>query len=88
MIASSRTSSIARRQPYMPPPGLHRLNRTEYTNMVRDMLDLEIDAGEVPALATTRRPASTTSPARSGISSTLVEAYVTAAQKISRLAIG
>ena len=30
-------------QPYMPPPGLHRLNQTEYANMVRDVLDLDID---------------------------------------------
>ena len=25
--------------PYLPPPGLHRLNRTEYTNAIRDVLD-------------------------------------------------
>jgi mono/diheme cytochrome c family protein len=27
----------------LPPPGLHRLNRTEYANAVRDLLALEID---------------------------------------------
>src|SRR5690348_16523262 len=27
--------------PYMPPPGLHRLNRTEYANVVKDLLDLD-----------------------------------------------
>jgi hypothetical protein len=26
----------------LPPPGLHRLNRTEYTNVIRDLLGLEI----------------------------------------------
>ncbi|HLQ76008.1 MAG TPA: DUF1587 domain-containing protein, partial [Terriglobia bacterium] len=31
---------------YMPPPGLHRLNRTEYGNVIRDLLDLEIDPGK------------------------------------------
>src|SRR6202043_3242222 len=28
---------------YTPPPGLHRLNRTEYANVIKDMLDLDID---------------------------------------------
>jgi len=32
--------------PYTPPPGLHRLNRTEYANVVRDLLDLEIDPAQ------------------------------------------
>src|SRR5206468_4269398 len=32
--------------PYMPPPGLHRLNRTEYANVIRDLLDMEIDPGK------------------------------------------
>jgi len=27
---------------YMPPPGLHRLNRTEYKNAIKDILDLDI----------------------------------------------
>ena len=30
-------------RPYTPPPGLHRLNRTEYANAVHDLLDLPID---------------------------------------------
>src|ERR1700691_2932000 len=29
---------------YLPAPGLHRLNRTEYTNAIRDVLALEVDA--------------------------------------------
>src|SRR6266699_3503411 len=28
----------------LPPPGLHRLNRTEYANAIRDLLGLEVDA--------------------------------------------
>src|SRR5262249_7133901 len=28
------------------PPGLHRLNRTEYTNVIRDLLALEVDASK------------------------------------------
>src|SRR5262249_10578618 len=32
--------------PYAPPPGLHRLNRTEYSNVIRDVLHLEADAAK------------------------------------------
>jgi hypothetical protein len=74
-------------QPYMPPPGLHRMNRTEYANVVRDLLDLDIDPSQyLPSDDSTHgfdNMAGTL-----GISSTLVEAYVSAAGKISRLAIG
>src|SRR5262245_63610712 len=31
-------------EPYLPAPGLHRLNRTEYTNAIRDLLALNIAA--------------------------------------------
>lgn len=73
--------------PHMPPPGIHRLNRTEYANVIRDLLDLEIDPAKyLPSDDSTHgfdNIAGTL-----GISSTLVEAYVSAAGKISRLAIG
>ncbi|HEX5110491.1 MAG TPA: DUF1587 domain-containing protein, partial [Vicinamibacterales bacterium] len=73
--------------PFMPPPGLHRLNRTEYVNVVRDLLDISIDPSKyLPNDDATRgfdNIAGTL-----GLSSTLVEAYVTAAQHISRLAVG
>ena len=73
--------------PYLQPPGLHRLNRTEYTNAVRDVLGLQVDATQfLPSDDSTRgfdniAAALTVSPA-------LLEAYVSAARKISRLAIG
>ena len=72
---------------YLPPPGLHRLNRTEYTNAIRDMLGLEVDATKfLPADDSTHgfdniAGALTLSPA-------LMEAYLSAAGKISRVAIG
>jgi mono/diheme cytochrome c family protein len=72
---------------HLPAPGLHRLNRTEYTNAIRDLLDLEVDATKfLPADDSTRgfdniAGALTTSPA-------LMEAYLSAAGKISRLALG
>ena len=74
-----------------PNPGrteaFHRLNRTEYRNAVRDLLDLDVD---VAALL----------PPDNGsygfdniagvlkISPFLMERYLSAAQKISRLAVG
>ncbi len=73
--------------PFTPPPGLHRLNRTEYANSVRDLIDLPIDPAKY--LPSDDSTAGFDNIAGAlGISSTLVEAYVTAAQKISRLALG
>ena len=73
--------------PHTPPPGLHRLNRTEYANVVQDLLDLPIDPAKY--LPSDDSTAGFDNIAGAlGISSTLVEAYVTAAQKISRLALG
>ena len=72
---------------HLPAPGLHRLNRTEYTNAIRDLLALEVDATTfLPADDSTRgfdniAGALTMSPA-------LMEAYLSAAGKISRLAMG
>jgi mono/diheme cytochrome c family protein len=72
---------------HLPAPGLHRLNRTEYANAVRDLLALEVDATKfLPADDSThgfdnQAGTLTMSPA-------LMEAYLSAAGKISRLAIG
>jgi hypothetical protein len=73
--------------PFMPPPGLHRMNRTEYANAIKDLLDLEIDPAQyLPSDDSTRGFDNIASALT--VSSTLVEAYVSAAGKISRLAIG
>jgi mono/diheme cytochrome c family protein len=71
----------------LTPPGIHRLNRTEYSNAIRDLLGLEVDASKfLPSDDSTHgfdniAGALTMSPA-------LMEAYLSAAGKISRLAIG
>jgi cytochrome c5 len=71
----------------LPAPGLHRLNRTEYANAIRDLIGLEVDATKfLPPDDSTRgfdniAGALTMSPA-------LMEAYLSAAGKIARLAIG
>jgi len=73
--------------PYTPPPGLHRLNRTEYANVIRDLLDLQIDPAKYLPSDDSTSGFDNIAGAL-GLSSTLVEAYVTAAQKIARLALG
>ncbi len=73
--------------PYAPAPGLHRLNRTEYANAVQDLLDLPIDPAKYLPSDDATSGFDNIAGAL-GISSTLVEAYVTGAQKISRLALG
>ena len=72
---------------YAPPPGLHRVNRTEYANVIRDLVGLEIDAAALLPADDSTRGFDNIAGAL-GISSTLVEAYVSSAAKISRLAIG
>ena len=68
-------------------PALHRLNRTEYANAVRDLLDLPIDAAAL-------LPADDSSDGFDNIASVLsvspalMQGYVSAAVKISRLAVG
>jgi hypothetical protein len=71
----------------LPPPGLHRVNRVEYSNAIRDLLALEIDASKfLPADDSTRGFDNIA--AALGLSPALLEAYLSAAGKISRLALG
>jgi len=87
---SSLEASLDRAAAAQPNPGrvmVHRLNRTEYTNAVRDLLALDID------------PQAMLGPDETGygfdniadvltISPGLLERYKLAAWKISRLAVG
>jgi len=74
-------------KPYMPPPGVHRLNRTEYANAIKDLLDLQVDPSQyLPSDDSTRGFDNIASALT--VSSTLVDSWVSAAGKISRLAIG
>jgi mono/diheme cytochrome c family protein len=71
---------------HLPAPGLHRLNRTEYANAIRDLLGLKVDASKfLPSDDSTRgfdNMAGTLT-----VSPALIEAYLAAAGKISRLAL-
>jgi mono/diheme cytochrome c family protein len=74
-----------------PNPGatplFHRLNRAEYQNVIRDLLDLQVDV-------TSLLPADDASYGFDNIagilrmSPTLMERYLSAAEKVSRLAVG
>jgi hypothetical protein len=66
---------------------VHRLNRTEYANVIRDLLALEID----PAMFLPADDSSRGFDNIAGsltISPTLIETYATAATKIARMAVG
>ena len=66
---------------------LHRLNRTEYANAIRDLLDLQID---VTALLPPDDSANGFDNIAGSltISPTLLESYATAAARVSRMAVG
>src|SRR5262245_20886196 len=74
-------------RPDFGSPGIHRLNRAEYANVIRDLLAVDVD---VSALL----PQDDSSfgfdniASSLGVSSSLLEAYLAAASKISRIAIG
>lgn len=90
-FVSTLEAALDRAAAAAPNPGrpvAHRLNRTEYANAVRDVLALEIDGRSLlPADDTDQHgfdnngDVLSTSPA-------LFERYLSAARKISRLAVG
>jgi hypothetical protein len=77
----------AQANPHLPAPGVHRVNRTEYSNAIRGLLALDIDAAAfLPADDSSYGFDNVVSGL--GVSPALVEGYVEAAAKISRLALG
>jgi hypothetical protein len=74
-------------KPHLAGPAVHRVNRTEYANAIRDLLALDIDAAAyLPADDASYGFDNVASGL--GVSPALVEGYVSAAAKISRLALG
>jgi mono/diheme cytochrome c family protein len=68
-------------------PALHRLNRTEYANAVRDLLDLSVDVTTLLPSDDSNEGFDNIADALS-VSPTLIQGYVAASMKISRLAVG
>ncbi len=83
----TRLDAAADPRASLDTPALHRLNRTEYANAIRDLLDLDVDvSGLLPADGSSEgvdnvAEALSVSPAH-------IQGYVSAAMKISRLAVG
>ena len=68
-------------------PALHRLNRTEYANAIRDLLALDVDAATLLPADSSSEGFDNIADAL-GVSPSLIESYVSAAMKISRRAVG
>lgn len=89
-VTSSLENALDRAALAHPDPGrtetLRRLTATEYQNAIRDLLGLEIDA----AALLPREPASNKfdNVAVGDLPPALMDRYLSAAQKISRLAVG
>jgi hypothetical protein len=71
----------------LPPPGLHRLNRAEYANAVRDLLAIEVDPSKFLPSDDSNSGFDNVAGGLS-LSPALLEGYTSAASKISRLAVG
>lgn len=89
-LVADLSGALDRAAAAAPNPGrtesLRRLNRTEYQNAIRDLLALEIDA---TALLPHDEPSHGFDNVTVGnLSPTLLDRYVSAAQKIARLAVG
>ena len=89
-FAGSIETAIDRAAAANPNPGrtpLHRMNRAEYANAIRDLLAIDVDAAML-------LPADDSSHGFDniadvlGVSPSLLERYVSAAAKVSRLAVG
>jgi len=83
----SELDRAAAAKAHLSGPAVHRVNRTEYANAIRDLLALDIDpAAYLPADDASYGFDNVASGL--GVSPALVEGYVSAAAKISRLALG
>src|SRR5206468_10107741 len=89
-VVSRLASSLDRAAAKHPNPGrtetFRRLNRTEYQNAIRDLLALEIDASAL--LPKDDVSHGFDNGTVGNLSPTLLDRYITAAQKISRMAVG
>ncbi len=74
-------------RPIPASPVLHRLNRTEYANAIRDLLDLDVDASDLLPTDDSSFGFDNIGSVL-GVSPALIERYLLASGKVSRLAVG
>jgi mono/diheme cytochrome c family protein len=74
-------------KPFAGTPALHRLNRAEYSNAIRDLLALDVDAASLLPPDDSAAGFDNIADVL-GVSPALIEGYATAAAKISRLSVG
>jgi hypothetical protein len=86
-VAALETEVDAHAKPDLSVPKLHRLNRVEYGNAVRDLLNLDIDATKFLPTDDSSRGFDNQAAALT-LSPALLDAYVSAAARISRVAVG
>jgi cytochrome c551/c552 len=89
-LAGAIESAIDRAADPATHPGrvpLHRMNRVEYANAIRDLLSLDVDAATLLPADNSSRGFDNIADVL-GVSPSLLEGYVSAAAKVSRLAVG
>src|SRR5579883_773213 len=82
-----RIDAAAALHPNPGTPALHRLNRTEYANVIRDLLALDIDVAALLPPDNATEGFDNIADAL-GTSPSLIQGYISAAMKISRVAVG
>jgi Protein of unknown function (DUF1592)/Protein of unknown function (DUF1588)/Protein of unknown function (DUF1587)/Protein of unknown function (DUF1585)/Protein of unknown function (DUF1595) len=90
-FTTSLEDALDRAADASPNPGrptVHRLNRTEYTNAVRDLLALEIDGRSLLPADDTDAHGFDNNADVLTVSPVLASRYLSAARKIARLAVG
>ena len=91
-VASWLETAIDNRRPRPPGPGprrdVHRLNRAEYHAAVRDLLAVDVDVAELLPADDTYEHGFDNNGDVLSISPDLVGRYLSAARRISRLAVG
>jgi hypothetical protein len=83
----SSLDRAAARRPDPGIPSLHRLNRAEYANAIRDLLTLDVDVAAMLPPDDSAAGFDNNADVL-GVSPALIEGYAAAAAKISRLALG
>ena len=87
LARSLETEVDSHAKPDLHEPQLHRLNRSEYANAVRDLLGLEIDSTQFLTADDSSRGFDNQAGTLT-VSPALLEAYLSAAARVSRVAMG